>query len=99
MRIIQVDFNSRDEGGRVWLTLPCSLADLNRLGTLRDGDAVYLTDGEGFVRAKLTKDGEHWLAVADWDTWKEIGLIDNDVRVGESLPVRRAVPSEHSSDH
>jgi len=89
VRIIQVDFNSRDEEGRVWLTLPCSQADIARFSApLEEGDTVLLTDGEGFVRARVIRDGDHWLGLADWDTWLEEVMADRPVEVGQSRPVR-----------
>lgn len=68
VKIIQVDFGNRDLEGHVSLHLPCSQRDLARLQPLHVGEEVFLTDGEGFVRAVLQEDH---VARPLWDTWTE----------------------------
>jgi hypothetical protein len=89
-RLIQVDFNNRDEAGRVRLNLPCSQRDLERLGEpAQPGLVVWLTDGEGFVRASLESD-RFWRAVPDWDTWEDAAWVDEPVEAQAQVVPRRA---------
>ena len=89
LRIVQVDFNSRDEEGRVRLTLPCSTRSLAQLSPPpQEGDSVTLTDGEGFVPAVVGRVDGDWVATADWSRWVELRLVDRPVQLGQSRPVR-----------
>lgn len=89
MRIIQVDFNSRDEQDRVWLTLPCSLEDIVRLDPpLCVGELVSLTDGEGFVEGVTVLEEGNWLASVNWETWTEDYIVDLPAEIGSNSPRR-----------
>lgn len=86
---LQVDFNNQDQEGRIRLNLEVSERDLTQLGDSLKADAsVWLTDGEGFVRAVLQCD-TIWRAVPDWSSWIDVPWVDVPV-TGTSQPLRKA---------
>ena len=68
MKFIDVDFNAMTEEHQIRLTLPCSEADMQRLG-IRPGDWAWLTDSEVLVGARVDED-PIWGVVGTihWDT-------------------------------
>lgn len=77
---LRFDSNSATEDGRYWLWLPGTLRDLEILGVeLEPGMAVTLymddADDDGrpsllLVDAVVEKDGTHFVARADEQTWR-----------------------------
>ena len=87
MRHLVVDFNNRDEHGRV------SIPEAQNIEVLpfKPGEPVMLSDGEGTVQAKLVsvtnseRTAKAWCAEADWDTWKDA----KDGSLGDQLEALR----------
>src|SRR4051812_22641193 len=75
------DFNAMTEAGHVRLNCRGSLDDLQRAG-VRPGDAVWLSDGEVVVGARVDVDPHYGLVgVPDWDT-----LVHRDEKSARALP-------------
>ncbi len=63
---IYVDFNSRDEDDGVWLSSTKVLEEIKKNNIdLKEGNLIWLTDGELEIIGKLTYRIDRWVAVPD----------------------------------
>ena len=73
---LYVDFNNRDENGKIRINTVGSLRDIELLKSeLRSGVNVTLYDEELEFQARLERDElfNIWLGVVDWSTRREKG--------------------------
>ncbi len=68
MKVIYADFNDFDEHNHLPLTCDGAVKSISQLAQpLREGEEVWLTDGDLRVRAKVRMIGQGtWEAYGDW---------------------------------